>query len=93
MNICPHCKVGFDESKQYIFCPNCHRTPRTAEDCAKSVLQYVDTKELHRQASNEYWKIIKIGMNHVIMDSKTALEVGNMLFETPLEASSDLLNL
>ena len=92
MKVCPHCKVSFDESKQYIFCPNCRRIPNTAEDCAKSVLKCVDTQKLHRQASDEYWRIITRGMNRVLMDSKTSLEVGSILFQTPLEASSDLLD-
>ena len=92
MKICPHCEVGFDESKQYIFCPNCHRTPRTAKECAEAVLRHVDTQELHRQASAEYWQTIVRGMNRIIMDRKTSIEVGNILFQTPLEADSDLLD-
>lgn len=92
MKICPHCKVSFDESKQYIFCPNCHRTPRTAEDCVEAVLQCIDTQELHREASEKYWRTIVRGMNRVTMDRNTSLEVGHILFQTPLEASSDLLD-
>ena len=93
MEICPHCLKEFDNEKKYIFCPHCRRTPRTVEDCAKAVLQYVDTQELHKRASAEYWKTIKIGINQLIMDRKTSLEGSNMLFQTPLEASSDLLDI
>lgn len=92
MKICPHCNVGFDEAKQPIFCPNCHRIPRTVEDRVEAVLQCVDTQELHREASQKYWGAIIRGMDRVIMDRETSLEVANILFKTPLEASSDLLD-
>lgn len=92
MKVCPHCEVSFDESKQYIFCPNCHRTPNTVEDCVKAVRQYVDIQEIHQQASDEYWRIIVRGMRRIIMDRETSLEVGNILFQTPLGASPDLLD-